>query len=46
MLGYGWDGVKLIAAHIDILKKVPLLEWMWTEVVYAGILISDRWEEQ
>lgn len=45
MLGYGWYGVKLIAAHIDTFK-VPLLEWMWTEVVYAGILIPNRWEEQ
>lgn len=46
MLGYGWDGVNLIAAHIDIFKEVPLLEWMRTEVVYAIVYTPDTWEEQ
>lgn len=35
-----------VATRIDTVKKVPLLEWMWAEVVYAGILIPRRWEEQ
>jgi len=38
--------IFFITAHIDIIKKEPLLEWMWTEVFYAGILIPRRWEEQ
>lgn len=36
----------LVAAHIDIVRKVPVLEWMWAGVVYAGRVIPRRWEEQ
>lgn len=35
-----------IAACIAVVKKVPLLEWMWAGVIYAGILIPRRWKEQ
>lgn len=31
----------LVAAHIDIVRKVPVLEWMWAGVVYAGRVIPE-----